>query len=93
MIRERSLDPFPGDDASDGEHLARPTTPATDDDSVKNLDSLFVAFLNLRVNIDGVADFKHERIGTQILVFNGFHVLVNHVFSSNFSPRAGTARL
>ena len=64
MKRELPLHAFAGDDAADGEHLLRARTAASDHDAGENLNPLLFAFKNLRVNVDGVADFELRNVLT-----------------------------
>jgi hypothetical protein len=56
--RELAFDAFAGDDATNGEHFGGTAAAARDDDAVEDLNAFFVAFENLAVNVDDVADFK-----------------------------------
>src|SRR5204863_4669904 len=65
MDRKAAFDSLTGDDAANGEQLARPRAAAGDDHAVENLDALFVPLENAGMNVDGVANGEGEWFGPQ----------------------------
>ena len=68
--REFTLDALTRDDAADGERFTDAGTAARDDVAVKDLDTLFVAFENLAMHVNAIADFK---MGNVFFLGASFH--------------------
>src|ERR1051326_7653115 len=78
---EHSFDSDSSGDLADGEHLARTTAFARDDETLEDLDALFVAFLDLHVDLDGVAGREVRDVGARFARLDQFHD-VRHGFTS-----------
>lgn len=76
--RKRPLDSFAGDDSADREVLVHAGAATGDDDAVENLDTLFVAFQNSLMDINGIANFKSDRLFTETRLFSGEDEFVTH---------------
>jgi hypothetical protein len=90
MERERSLNPFARHDASDGEFLTSTTTTSGDDNSVENLNTLFIPFENSLVHINRVTNFEYQRFFAEILIFDLLNEWLNHGYFQ-FSEASGLA--
>jgi len=94
--RERSLDAFAADQATNGEHLAHAFALAGDDDAGEDLHALFFAFENLLVDFDGVADFELGHVGLEagrlhVCDQGIFHGVLLHLSRGPVEGRARTA--
>lgn len=78
VYRELAFYTFTGNDASYDEHFARARPAASDDGSGENLNAFFVAFLDLRVDVDRIANPKLVYVFLQVSAFNGFKDLLAH---------------
>jgi hypothetical protein len=80
MEGKRSFNPFASDDPANREHLAGSASAAGDHHAGKNLNSLFVAFQNPRVNVDGVADVEFQGILAKAGLFDLLQQPVHDAF-------------
>src|ERR1700730_3258994 len=64
--REHSLHAHPTRHLADREHLPRSASLARDDETLEDLDALFVAFLDLHVHLDGVAGLEVRDVGASL---------------------------
>src|SRR5688572_26435250 len=71
--REHSLHTNTTRDLADSEHLARAATLAGEDDALEDLDALFVAFLDLHVDLDRVAGREVRDIAPRLARLYDFH--------------------
>jgi len=58
MDGENALDAFAIADAAHGERFVQPVAAAAEDDAGENLDAFLIAFNDLGVDLNTVADFK-----------------------------------
>src|SRR5207237_3172007 len=79
---EHSFDPDSAGDLANGEHLARTAAFARDDQSLEDLDALFVAFLDLDVDLDRVARREVGEVGARFARLDEFHDVSRHGFTS-----------
>ena len=78
MEGELSLDALTVDNTADDEHFAGSAARTGDDDTVKDLNTFFVAFEDLAVNIDGVADGELGNLRLAAEVFDLLENLLTH---------------
>ena len=78
MEGELALDALTVDDTAHDKHLAGSAAGTGDDHAVKDLDTLFVAFEDLAVNVDGVADGELGNLRLTAEVFDLFENLLTH---------------
>ena len=84
--RELTFDTFAGNDAANGEGFVDASASSGNDGAAEDLDAFFVAFQNLRVDIDGVADLKfrllflHTGLSGQLQQFVAVHGNVPFVY-------------
>jgi hypothetical protein len=78
--RELALDAFVGHDAAHREHFAAARTAASDDHTRENLDALFIAFKNLRVHVNRIADRKVRNFRLKARLFDELENLLAHGF-------------
>src|ERR1043165_9588597 len=71
--REHALDADTAGDLAHGEHLARAAALAGDDDALEDLDALFVAFLDLHVDLDRAARSEVGNVGARFARLDEFH--------------------
>ena len=64
--------------AADGEHLAGAGAAAGDHDAGEDLDAFFVAFQDLRVHVDRVADAELGNFGLEARLLDHFENLLAH---------------
>ena len=60
-------------DAAHGDGLLDAAVLLGDDGAFEDLDTLAVSFLDMDVNADGVAHFRHRGLGFQVLVVKRLH--------------------
>ena len=75
---ELAFNPFTGNDSSNGKHFAAARTTSSDHGAGEDLDSLFVTFENLGVNVDRVPDFERGEFRFDLVLFDQFHQFLRH---------------
>src|SRR6185437_10458066 len=86
---EDALDAMAEADLADGDALTHSAVVAGDHDAFKGLEALFVAFLDLYVDADGVAGAKLRHIGSGVLFNRLSQLSVLHDINREFSIIAG----
>src|SRR4051812_6581903 len=76
--REHTLHADSAGDFADGEHLPRAAAFARDDQTLKDLDALFVAFFDLHVDFDRVSRSEVRDVGPRLTRFDEFHEILSH---------------
>src|SRR5258706_2641380 len=76
--REHALHADTARDLAHGEHLARATPLAGDHDALEDLDALFVAFLDLHMDLDRVARVEIRKVGPHFARLDQFHQISCH---------------
>ena len=72
MHREHALHASAVTDAADGERLVQPAPALADDHTGENLNALFVAFHNLGMHFDAVADVEFRFFFAKLFRMNFF---------------------
>lgn len=72
------LDPFVGYDATNRKHFTAARSAPPNHDAREDLDAFFVAFENLRVYVDRIADLEVGNFPPEHRLFNEFHDLLAH---------------
>ena len=96
MDREDTLNTFAEGNTADGEGLVDAAVLTGKNDTVENLNTLFVAFANLGVNAHFVANFKGVAATAFLEVGLGGELdegMVAHSFGSFFLSRSGRRRV
>lgn len=62
---------FIADDAADGKKAVHTAASARYHCAGKDLDTLFIAFFDFAVDVNGIADFKMRNIFLKTFIFNG----------------------
>ncbi len=91
--REDTLDTFAAYHPAYGEHFIDPTSLAGDYRAVKDLDTFLLAFFDLVVDVNDIADFEIRHVFFQALGFDsveqfGFHAYSPVLLLSNFANAA-----
>ena len=76
--RELTFHTFTADDTTNNEHFTRPGATLGNNGSAENLDPFLGTFLNLGIDVNGVADPKFVYLFLKIGAFNGLKNLLAH---------------
>ena len=68
MYRERLFNAYAVRDAADGNRLVNAGVLLGNDNALENLNTLAVAFLNLRVYLNGIADLELRQVALELLL-------------------------
>lgn len=79
--REDAFDTFAAYHPAYGEHFIDPTSLAGDYRAVKNLDTFLLAFFDLVVDVNDIADFEIRHVFFQALAFDGVKQFGFHEYS------------
>ena len=78
MQRENSFYAFIADDAADGKEAVHTAASACNYCAGKDLDTLFIAFFDFAVDVNGIADLKMRNIFLKTFIFNSIEQFSLH---------------